>query len=793
MSDTCRALLEKMGTLSTSEIADVLDFVDRFKGSPVQQEAVKAKIAEIARKAANTERQAQLKAAARLRFEGTYLQSATEAIKSGKGKLGRKVHDLSTALSSFLVGTNKEMEGANVSVDKIAKSSGVSNAGELIDRLAQAGIPDFPRLADDKPFTRDLIHAMAGEGTENELAKKAAAVITKLFNENVDRLNTAGADIQLLDKYMFAQQHGPGKLAAAGFEEWYKDIRPLLDPKTFGYTPPEEFLHEIYQDIIQGKYLDPFETPSTPNLANAVSRHRFLRFKNADSALAYNEKYGNNTPIYNLVMHAIKQGHDAALLEQLGPNPGEFYNWAKTTVQNLSKKIGEEVTSEQVSRMDREFNALTGVQNRVASYTLAHNFETARAGLMMAHLGVSTLSSLTDAGNGLLNVWRAGRPLWSSIGVTARQLGRFFGNTATVGQAFKPLTPETMHALKSVAAGYDAAIHYMTSRWGVGADVNESSTRLMGWFFKMSRQAIWDDFFKAMTAHSIANTMAENAGKSFEDLPQSMQHSLFLAGLKKHWDVLRRSELTEVGGNRYLTPDKVQSKVARDTYQAYLLEQAERTVPLPGARQVATLHVGAYGGRRGELMPELWRTIMMFKSFPLGIAQKMWPNVQDTGLSGIGVYAASTIALGYAASSLKNLISGKKPNDPESMHTWLEALVQGGGLSLMGDLFGSSKGTALSDIVGGPGLQSSEDLYKLLKSPFYPGATQSPWQSMENPGIHLLKNDIPFTNLWFTKLLYQYSVIYPLMETAHPGSTAKMVNELKNKYNEQFWLKPPGS
>ena len=184
---------------------------------------------------------------------------------------------------------------------------------------------------------------------------------------------------------------------------------------------------------------------------------------------------------------------------------------------------------------------------------------------------------------------------------------------------------------------------------------------------------------------------------------------------------------------------------------------------------------------------------MMFKSFPLGIAQKMWPNVQDTGLSGIGVYAASTIALGYAASSLKNLISGKKPNDPESMHTWLEALVQGGGLSLMGDLFGSSKGTALSDIVGGPGLQSSEDLYKLLKSPFYPGATQSPWQSMENPGIHLLKNDIPFTNLWFTKLLYQYSVIYPLMEAAHPGSTAKMVNELKNKYNEQFWLKPPGS
>lgn len=794
MADKCGDMLRKIGGLTSSEIDDVLHAIDDLKNDPDRQAKVKQLSTKLLNDSEEAKRTSALRAIAMTKFMGRHMQWAKDAL--GTGRPGRKVNSLYEAGSAFLVGNNKDMVGGRYSVDKLAKDAGIREINTLDQMVKKVAGPKWLKMAHDKPFTLELVKAMGGEETSNPTAKSIAKIFSNRYRRNIKLLNSAGADIQELQAYRFTQNQIPGKVAQVGQTQWINDMMPLLDMKKMFYhgarTPQgvHDTMSQIYNDIVHMKYQDPFSFVRSRTLADQLGRHRAIHFKDAESAIKANDLYGHDTPLYNMLMHAQRQLHDYQMMQMLGPDPEKFYDFMKQSIVNESNKSGTQFSQFDQTQLDRDFDVIMNRHNQIASYTTARVFQSIRDMTMMAHLGFSTVSAFSDAINGIAAVHRAGMPLFQSIGWAGKTFLHFLSQRAAID-------PEFQKMMGSISVGHEAALHYVTSRWDTGGEgvgnvagsIPDILRRANGVMFMANRQAYWDDVFKFATTHAIMNQFASHSGKEFEQLGPIMRRSLESAGFDKPaWDKIRATEHTVVKNQHFISYDKIADKEVANRYATMLMEESERTVPLPGARQTATMHIG---GKKGVLPTELWRTMLMFKSFPMGIIQKVWPNIQDGGFPMVITAALGSIMMGYMGNSLKNVLSGREPDDIRHFHTWLASAASGGMGSIFTDFASDQKPTdTIEKFVTGPALGEIGDLATIPWTAAQPHLHESRGAAAAEAAVHFARTDIPFTNLWATKLLYQYGMIYPLMEASHPGSVKKSIDDAQRKYNSKFWLTP---
>ena len=67
-------------------------------------------------------------------------------------------------------------------------------------------------------------------------------------------------------------------------------------------------------------------------LANRRLDHRFLVFKDADTWMAYNERFGETDPFSAMVSHIDGMARDIAMMEVLGPNPSAMLRWMEERI-----------------------------------------------------------------------------------------------------------------------------------------------------------------------------------------------------------------------------------------------------------------------------------------------------------------------------------------------------------------------------------------------------------------------------------------------------------------------------
>ena len=790
-------MLLKVGGLAGGDVDEVLKFIDDLKDDPDRQGKVQRASKVLLDNSQEVQRHAALQAAAQTRFMGRWMQWAKDAM--GKGRFGRKVTSMYEAGKAFLVGTNADMVGGRYSLDYAAKSAGISAINELDQAAKKLLGPKWFKLAHDKAFTLDLVKEMGGEKTENKMAQGLAKIFKVRYRRNIKLMNSAGASITELDNYRFTQNQVPGKVANVGKARWISDIKPLLDMKRMfwysanGIRDADAALSQIYDDIVHMKYQDPFSFIRSRALADQLGRHRSLHFKDAESAIKANELYGHDTPLYNMVQHLQRQMHDYKLMDMMGPNPEKFYDWMKQSLINESEQTNTTFSQSEQYNLDNDFNIIMNRHNQVASYNAARVWQSVRDMTMMAHLGFSTISAFSDAINGIATVHRAGMPLFQSYAWAGKTFLRFLSQRAAVD-------PEFARMLPSVAVGHDAGQHYAVSRWDSGAggpldvagSIPDKLKRANGVMFGLNRQAYWDDVFKAGTTHAIMNSVALHTRFDWEKLPPRFKMSMEAAGIDEAaWGHIQATEHSIFKGNHFIIPDQIKNAETADRFATMLLSESERTVPLPGARQTATMRMGTSEAKRGDFIAELVRTMGMFKTFPLGVVQKVWPNIQDGGFPMVLTAVVGSIMMGYMGNSLKNVLSGKEPDDISHLHTWLESAASGGMGSVFADFFSTQKpADVLSRFLGGPAAGEASDLATIPWAAMQSHAKESRGAAVAEAGVHFLKGDVPFTNLWFTKLLYQYGLIYSLMEASHPGSVKKSIDDAQRKYNTKFWIKP---
>jgi len=114
-------------------------------------------------------------------------------------------------------------------------------------------------------------------------------------------------------------------------------------------------------------------------------------------------------------------------------------------------------------------------------------------------------------------------------------------------------------------------------------------------------------------------------------------------------------------------------------------------------------------------------------------------------------------------------------------------MAQGGGLGIMGDfLFGEMRnrfGGGLLGTVAGPTFGTVDDLADL-------------WGRVRNgddsaaAAFRLLMSNVPFANLFYTKMALDYLVLHRIQETLNPGSLRRMEKRIEKENGQTFLVRP---
>jgi hypothetical protein len=202
----------------------------------------------------------------------------------------------------------------------------------------------------------------------------------------------------------------------------------------------------------------------------------------------------------------------------------------------------------------------------------------------------------------------------------------------------------------------------------------------------------------------------------------------------------------------------------------------------------------------------MMRMFAQFKSFPVAFAQKVimrevYGRGSDTlsaalkntngemlGMAQLMVWSA---VFGYGIVQAKEMLKGREPRVPETLDDYRKlveaSLLQGGGLGIYGDfIFGEMKNrygqTPIANLLG-PTAGTVNDVFDLY------GRFKS-GDDMGGQALRLIFNNTPFYNLFYTKPVFDYLIVYRMQEAINPGYLRRMEERIQKENNTSFMFPP---
>lgn len=225
------------------------------------------------------------------------------------------------------------------------------------------------------------------------------------------------------------------------------------------------------------------------------------------------------------------------------------------------------------------------------------------------------------------------------------------------------------------------------------------------------------------------------------------------------------------------------------------------TEPRAAERAILT-----WGQRDGTALGTIMRMVTQFKSFPMTVVTRnLLPTGReavaslaaiqrgDAGIEALGrpaMLMANTLVgmtlLGYLAGAARDLFSGREPRPLDKPETWAAAFIQGGGAGFYADLLTAQynrAGQGPLAALAGPSIGTLEQtlsLYGRVRSGNDPGAS----------AVSLVRDNIPFLNLFYLRAALNYGLVYQMQEAASPGYLNRMEQRMEREEGRGFWLEP---
>ena len=676
----------------------------------------------------------------------------------------------------------------------------------------------------DKELVNKIVRERFGESTGDTTAKSISDKMGEVFETMRERFNRSGGDIGKLDDWGLPQAHSLEKIVKAGKQAWVEQAERLIDTSKYVHEDGTYYSQQEIRELLEYS----FDTLST-NGANkteigrqsfggnskVTSRHsesRVLHFKDAEAWLEYQADFGG-LPFVDLVeAHINGLSKDIALVENLGSNPKNAMRILMDAADKKDREKGlissnENKTIKRAQTMFDEFMGGNSPQSEVlANLGLAY-----RSMNVASMLGGTTLASVTD---------QAMIAKTASIHNIAYR--KTFGELLT---QLNPKNKEDRELAHSLGLATDEMLGSI-ARWSDDGltSVHGKSQTLARVSSGVASQVMRISGLNALTAASkvgFTKMLMEKYGrlsrtKSWQDLNEIDRELLEKTGLSERaWEVMRLAEpVIDRKGNQLMSarsiyeipddkltafgdPKQVKDEIATQ-FQAHLLDEQGMAVVEAGLRERTFMSAGQ---RKGTVTGEIFKSMLQFKSFPAAFLMRHGSRAlsMEKGTSkaayGASIFAMTTL-LGALVVQLKELANGNDPQtmwdseDPQKTMNFLtRSAVQGGGLSILGDILVAgtdTSGRSTSDFLVGPFGSDAKAVLGLTVgnlTQYYEGKDTN----ASNEAFKLVKNKIPAQNLWYTKAAINRMFFDELQDIVAPGYREKLLRKAEREQGRTRW------
>jgi len=716
----------------------------------------------------------------------------------------------SLGLEAALVGVNAPFEGASRSVDSINGALVNSYAGGLIADLKKTGLlTRFNNMKGD--FERQVANVLGdlnlktpvGVAEASPAAKALGKIMFKYQRAALQRENQAGSYIKLKEGRVVRASHDQRRMVKAGQDAWKNYIRDKLDYGKMGIAPEriDGFLDSSYEAIVSGVRKEGERTDISKafkgpgNIAKKESASGVFTFKKPNDWYDYDQKFGKASLRESFMQDLQSASRATALMEVLGTNPEAMIERVQDRLmkkhRNDPKKLKDLKRETAAVTFKAALAEVTGDVNIGSHTPLARYMHFYRSIQTMAKLGGATISAMSDVafiasnriyqGRSLLDAWGDG---FSAI--------------------FKGMNKGEMRDFADrLGVGIEGQLGDFMSRFNAADDVPGQTSKMMSMFFKLNLLQPWTESNKRGVTLMIANDLGREASKRYDKLPDDLRRVLGIYGIdQKGWEAARKGAKKGPDGRMYLVPGEIPDVNIRENMFALLVSEADNSVPSPGARERAIIRRGY---RPGTLAGEGIRFLTQFKSFGVtaltkNVGRHMYgygaKRKRDQLMRGVGANTSlissivGSTVLGYYVMQLKEVAKGRemRPMSPES---FLAGAMQGGGLGIYGDfLFGEANryGGGTLQTLAGPGIGTASEVIDLLQRTR--GVVVGGDEDLRGDVVRLLKGNIPFANLFYTKQAMDYLIWYQLQETINPGYLRRMERRIERENDQTYWLPP---
>lgn len=721
-----------------------------------------------------------------------------------------------------MVAAHGDMSGIQ-SIDTKARAIASVNRGELVDFYTniKGGLGVFT----DAELVQKIVRERFNDSTGDPLAKKISDKMGEVFEGMRERFNRAGGDIGKLDDWGLPQTHSLEKIVLAGKQAWVQKAESLIDTSKYVHEDGTYYSQQEIRELLEYS----FDTLSS-NGANkteigrqtfggnskVTSRHsesRVLHFKDAESWMEYQSEFGG-MPFVDLVeAHINGLSKDIAMVENLGSSPKNAMRILMDAAEqkDWQKGIDANDTGKSRKRAQTMFDEFSG-QNTPQSEVLANMGLAYRSMNVASMLGGTTISSVTDQ---------------AMIAKTASIHGIAYRKT--FGELISQLNPKNKED-RELAHSLGLATEEMLgsiARWSDDGltSVHGKSQKLARVSSGIASQVMRISGLNALTAASkvgFTKMLMHKYGtltrsKAWADLDVMDRELIEKTGLNERaWQVMQLAEpVVDRKGNQLMSarsiyeipddklkpfgdPQKVRDEVATQ-FQAHLLDEQGMAVVEAGLRERTWMSAGQ---RKGTGMGEIIKSMLQFKSFPAAFLMRhgsramAQDGVKGKAAYGVSLFAMTTL-LGALAVQLKELANGNDPStmwdsdDPQkTMNFWTRSAVQGGGLSILGDILVAgtdTSGRSASDFMVGPFGSDVKAMLGLTVgnlTQYYDDKDTN----ASNEAFRLLKNKIPAQNLWYTKAATNRMIFDEMQDMIAPGYREKYLRKAEREHDRtRFW------
>jgi hypothetical protein len=740
-------------------------------------------------------------------------QKIIDAVDMSEGKMNAV-----EGVEAILVGIQKFSKITRDSIGAKQDTIEVVEVNRLITEINKLGDNAWRDFSEGQ-MDIEIMQEMVGITTGVKQAKDIAMILKKYQNSWRNRLNDLGANIGLLDDWITRTTHNTEKMANASKiskiigdnrTAWVEFIKGRLDiPRTFANVSDpaqiDNILGDIYNSIMSGDHLKHGGTNSvygTRNVTNRLNASRVLHFKDVQARQEYNVAFGEPSLKESVMGVLSNSARNIAIMQELGTNPKDTLNKILALLRKKYKDQDSKITRQlNLKTFENQFKEIDGSINGIGNQTLATISMGVRTLQNTGKLGLATITSFGDLAQYMGTTSFQGRGLFSGL---FEALNGLFKNNDRAAMEVLQTTSNSIHS-------------FMGNKYGAANDTWGTMGKIQNTFFKWNTLNGWISSLKSSMAVGLSRHYGMQTELKFSDLSVRERNFLTLYGIDDgKWNMLRSIKTLDVEGKRYMTAEgvnelsdnvinayvgkKLSQREIRNfkqdleiTWRNVLVDQTMHGTPEPDAAVRAITNQGL---EKGTPMGETIRFVMQFKSFPISIWKKIIGRElysygpDDSRLakvSGLASLLMLSTFWGYIAMSVKDMIKGRSPRDPNKKSTLVQAFAQGGGAGIYGDFLinelQNEYGNGIFETALGPTASDIKKIFDIV-------------QSMNDPKkagkkfVQLAEGNVPFLNLYYTKTAYDYLIGYQVKEYLDPGFFRRMRDKHEQQRGQSYYLKP---